>query len=184
MARITGIHHGAFVTGDLERTTRFWRDLIGLPLVYSLGEAGRRQYFFAAGSGAFLTFFEQPGVPPLPPRRPGAPNAAPQGFDHLAIGVERREDLWDLMARLEAAGFAASDVIDHGLNLSLYSFDPNGIAIEFAWARPNIDLLARPRLAGGPVPPPGHWPAPEPLAESERRIEPGDGADHFPEAAP
>jgi catechol 2,3-dioxygenase-like lactoylglutathione lyase family enzyme len=33
MVRVTGIHHLAFVTASLDRTVRYWRDLLGLELI-------------------------------------------------------------------------------------------------------------------------------------------------------
>lgn len=58
MPRYTGFNHIALVTGDMDATVRFWRDLLGLPLVAGLGHAGYRQYFFAVSSVDTVAFFE------------------------------------------------------------------------------------------------------------------------------
>ena len=39
MAKFKGINHLAMATGDMDRTTRFWRDLLGMRLVAGLGKA-------------------------------------------------------------------------------------------------------------------------------------------------
>jgi len=36
------IHHPAFVTGNLDKTIRFWRDLLGMRLALTLGNPGNR----------------------------------------------------------------------------------------------------------------------------------------------
>lgn len=184
MATFTGFNHLALATGDLEATIRFWRDLVGLPLAAALGKPGARQYFFAVGGGCYLGFFEWPGVEPIPEKDHGYPVAGPFAFDHLAIGVAHADDLWELRDRLEAAGFWASEPIDHAFIHSIYSFDPNGIAIEFACPSPALDLDATPRLvdrdpgpAGreGPRPRPERWPAARPTPADQRQVYPGEG---------
>lgn len=186
MPRYTGTHHLAFATGDMEATIRFWRDLLGMRLVYSYGRAGYRQYLFALTEQTFIAFFEWPGVEKLPQRQPGTPVAGPFAFDHVAIGVAGDEDLWDMAARLAAAGFPASDVIDHGFVHSLYSFDNNGIPIEFSSPVNGIELARQPLLADsdppaaareGSEPQPDRWPPP--LAEEDKILVRGEGWDQF-----
>jgi len=131
-----------------------------------------------------IAFFEWPNVKPLEPKDHGVPVEVPFAFDHISFGVAERADLWALKAKLESAGFWASEIIDHGFILSLYSFDPNNIAIEFSWNQPGIDLRKHPRLVDknppqvrleGSEPQPDHWPAPEPIAREDMRIYPGEG---------
>lgn len=188
MAKFTGIHHPAFATGDMNATIRFWRDLLGLRLVYGYGQPGYRQYFFEISPQNLLAFFEWPGVEKTPPRTPGQPVQGPFAFDHLAIGVATENQLWELSGQLSAAGFPVSDVIDHGFIRSLYSFDPNGIPVEFACPVEGIDIRRSPLFAdrhppeaalAGTEPQPERWPAPEIVPEEDRIIVPGDGSEHF-----
>ncbi|MEW8638726.1 MAG: CBS domain-containing protein [Candidatus Thiodiazotropha endolucinida] len=111
-------------------------------------------------------------------------------FDHIAIGVADKNALWEIMSRLDAAGFHCSDIIDHGCFLSIYSYDPNGIPIEFSCEVPGHDLFWTPVMKDlaatsgfltEPNPVPGQWPKPEPVSEEERIIVPGEGKDFFPE---
>ncbi len=180
----TGIHHLALVTRDMDQTIRFWRDLLGLPLVVAMGRPGYRHYFFALSEHDMVAFFEWDQSEPVPEKDHGVPVKGPIAFDHVALGVARREALWDLKARLEAAGFWASEVIDHGFVLSLYSFDPNGIAIEFSYAVPEVDVRREPRLVDpkptavtleGPEPQREAWPKVEPVPEEDRLVYPGEG---------
>ena len=182
--RYTGINHLAMATADMDATIRFWRDLLGLRLVAGLGRPGYRHYFLEISPTDMLAFFEWPGVEPVAPKDHGVPVKGPFAFDHVSIGVRDRNDLWDVKDRLEAGGFWVSEVIDHGFIFSVYSFDPNNIAIEFSCPVPGVDISSHPLMADrhpsatakeGAEPQPGHWPAPTPTPLAERRIYPGEG---------
>ena len=186
----TGIHHTAFATNNIESTIRFWRDLIGMRLVYAYGSPGYRQYFFQISGNNRISFFEWDEVEPASLHHHGKPVKGPFIFDHISIGASGKEALWEIMARLDAAGFPCTDVIDHGCFLSIYSYDPNGIPIEFSCDAPGHDLFWNPVMHDSastsdyltePNPVPGQWPRPEPMSEEERIIVPGEGKDNFPE---
>lgn len=132
MVKFNGVNHLAMATGDMDRTIRFWRDLLGMRLVAGLGKTGYRHYFFELSDTDLVAFFEWPDVKPMPKKDHGRPVKGSLIFDHVSFGVETDEDLWMLKDRLDAAGFYVSDVIDHGFIHSIYSFDPNGIPIEFS----------------------------------------------------
>jgi len=68
----------------------------------------------------------------MPEKDNGKPVKGSFIFDHVSFGVETEEKLWALKEKLDAAGFEVSDVIDHGFIHSIYSFDPNGLPIEFS----------------------------------------------------
>lgn len=181
----TGINHLAMVTGNMDATIAFWRDLVGLRLVVGLGHPGYRHYFFEISSQDMLAFFEWPDAEPLPEKDHGAPVRGPVGFDHVAIGVAADDDLWLLKDRLEAADIWVSEVVDHGFIHSIYAFDPNGIAIEFSAPVAAVDVRTRPAMVDsaptalaleGAEPVPGRWPAADrPTPPAERRTHPGDG---------
>ncbi|MCB2227856.1 MAG: VOC family protein [Desulfarculaceae bacterium] len=180
-----GVNHLALATGDMAATIRFWRDLLGMPLKGGLGKPGYRHYFFELGPHDYIAFFEWPGVEPLVEKDHGVPVKGPYGFDHVSLGVTEQDDLWALKDKLEAAGFWASEVIDHGFIHSLYSFDPNGIAIEFSWDVPGMDLREHPIMADhqpiaealeGPGPQPGKWPpVSQPTPPEDKVVYPGEG---------
>lgn len=185
MVTYTGINHLAMVSGDMDATIRFWRDLLGMPLKAGLGGAHYRHYFLRISEQDMIAFFEWQGAEPLPEKDHGVPVKGPVAFDHVSFGVASDEDLWELKDRLEAAGFWASEIVDHGFIHSLYSFDPNGIAIEFSACVAGVDLDARPRMTDphpsataleGPAPVPGKWPVvEEPTSEQDKVVYPGEG---------
>ncbi len=132
MVKFNGVNHLAMVTGDMDTTIRFWRDLLGMRLIAGLGHPGYRHYFFEISEHDTIAFFEWPWVEPAHEKDHGAPVRGAFVFDHVSFGVETEEDLWELKDKLDAAGFWVSEVVDHGFIHSIYSFDPNNIPIEFS----------------------------------------------------
>ncbi len=187
MIKYNGINHLAMATRDMDLTLRFWRDLLEMRMVAGLGKPGYRTYFLEISDKDMIGFFEWPHVEPVPEKDHGYPVNGPFIFDHVSIGVEARDDLWTLKDRLETAGFWVSEVVDHGFIHSVYSFDPNGIPIEFSWSVEGVDLRAHPVLVDskpsevtleGPEPNPSFLPevaAPTPF--EERRVYPGEGTE-------
>ena len=189
MVRVIGIHHLALVTGSLDRTLRFWRDLVGLQVRSRLGSPGYRQYFLAAGGQTLLSFFEWSGAEPVTEKDHGVPKRGPIVFDHVAFELGGEDDLFALRDRLAAAGFWVSEALDQGFVRSIYTFDPNGVPVEFSVAVEGADLRTVTRFVDrdpgavaleGTEPQPGVWPAPERLtAVGERRVYPGAGSEYF-----
>lgn len=184
MAAFTGVNHLAMVTADMERTVHFWRDLLGMRLVVGLGHPGYRHYFFEITATDTIAFFEWPHVEPIAEKDHGAPVRGPAAFDHLSLGVESLEELSRLKDLLEANDFWASEFIDHGFIISLYSFDPNNIPIEFSYAVPEYDVHAHPIMIDthptpaaleGSQPRPDRWREAVP-SDTDHGIYPGEAA--------
>jgi catechol 2,3-dioxygenase-like lactoylglutathione lyase family enzyme len=189
MIKFNGVNHLAMATGDMDKTIRFWRDLLGMRLVAGLGQPGYRHYFFEISDRDLIAFFEWPGVKPVEPKDHGAPVSGPFVFDHVSFGVETEEMLWELKDKLAAADLWVSEVVDHGFIHSIYAFDPNNIPIEFSCNVPAIDVRQKPQMADrkpsaitrqGPEPQPGIWPAvTSPTPPDDRPVYPGAGSELF-----
>ncbi len=189
MVKYNGVNHLAMATGDMDKTIRFWRDLLGMRLVAGLGRPGYRHYFFEISENDLIAFFEWSDVEPIEEKDHGRPVKGPFAFDHVSIGVETEDDLWDLKDKLAAAGIWVSEVIDHGFIHSIYAHDPNGIPIEFSHNVKGIDIRKTPQMADkapseitqeGPEPQTGQWPAvASPTPKGERSIYPGAGSEYF-----
>ncbi len=130
-----GIADVALVTNDMEKTVRFYRDVLGMSVVVTwagdINGQRIRHYFFKLGQASCLSFFEWPGVELLPRKDAGVPAVGRQ-FDHVTIGVDTEETLMDLQKRARKAGVQASDIVDHGFARAIYFEDPNGISLGFA----------------------------------------------------
>jgi len=189
MANFNGVNHLAMATGDMDKTIRFWRDLLGMRLVAGLGQPGYRHYFFQISDNDLIAFFEWSGVEPVAKKDHGRPVKGPFIFDHVSFGLDTEDDLWELKDRLEAAGFAVSDMIDHGFIHSIYAFDPNGIPIEFSHNKEGIDIRKMPQMKDrapskvtleGAEPQKDAWPKiKRPTPQSERVVYPGAGSELF-----
>ncbi len=189
MIQFNGINHLAMATGDMDKTIRFWRDLLGMRLVAGLGEPGYRHYFFQISENDLIAFFEWPGVEPAIEKDHGEPVQGPFIFDHVSFGVESEAELWKLKDRLSAAGLWVSDVINHGFIHSIYAFDPNGIPIEFSNNVEGIDVRQNPTMKDtfpsnvtkeGPEPHPEKWPQVKHYTpEDEWVTYPGAGSELF-----
>ena len=187
IVKFNGINHLAMATGDMDGTIRFWRDLLGMRLIVGLGRSGYKLYFFEVSEKDLIAFFEYPGVEPVPEKDHGYPVSGPFIFDHVSFGVDAEGELWELYDKLSAAGFWVSEVIDHGFIHSIYSFDPNGIPIEFSCNVVGVDMRKNPKMADrapsevtreGPEPHFNKWPSvrkPTPL--EDRMVYPGEGSE-------
>jgi catechol 2,3-dioxygenase-like lactoylglutathione lyase family enzyme len=189
MIKFNGVNHLAMATGDMDKTVRFWRDLLGMRLVAGLGQPGYRHYFFEISKTDLIAFFEWSGVKAVTEKVHGMPVKGPFIFDHVSFGVETEDDLWELKDKLSAAGFEVSDVIDHGFIHSIYAYDPNGIPIEFSHDVEGIDVRKHPAMRDvrpsditreGSEAGSGIWPKIERYTPvSERIVYPGAGSELF-----
>ena len=90
---LKGLNHLAFITDDLPKTVRFYRDLLGLRLVAGIGHDGYRHYFLQMASGQ-IAFFEYDIAKPMERKKfHGSPTDEPIGFDHVAMTVETNSAL-------------------------------------------------------------------------------------------
>jgi catechol 2,3-dioxygenase-like lactoylglutathione lyase family enzyme len=184
MPTYNGINHLAMVTGDMDMTIRFWRDLLGMRLVAGLGRKGYRHYFFEISATDLIAFFEWPEVEKIPERDHGVPVKGTVAFDHVSIGVSEIADLMEIKRTLTGAGFWVSEIIDHGFIYSIYSFDPNHIPIEFSYNVPDVHIRLTPKMKDlhpsavtleGPEPQSGKWPASPGNTEGEEVFVPYPG---------
>ncbi len=137
MVKFRGINHLAMVTGDMEKTTRFYRDVLGMPLIATTGNRKgsypHRHYFFELGKGNTIAFFEWPGMVEPFHKPAGMPARGRWQFDHVSFDVADEQSLLELKGRLERHGVEVTDVIDHQIIHSIYFTDPNGIALEVSY---------------------------------------------------
>jgi len=162
---LTAVNHLAFITDDLNKTIRFWRDLLGLRLEAGIGHEGYRHYFFKLGEENQIAFFEYEGASPMEKKFPGERTDKPLGFDHVSMTVGTVDELFAFKDRLEAAGVPVHGAVDHGIIWSIYFYDPNNIPLEISWNTMEIEqppamdeVKPMAIVAEGAEPQPGHWP--------------------------
>jgi len=117
-----GVHHMALICSDVERTVKFYQDLLEFPLTEIFENRdyqGSNHFFFDIGNGNLLAFFDLPGLDLGPYAE------VLGGLHHIAISVEPSR--WQrLRDKLDAAGVEYQ--VESGV--SLYFRDPDGARIE------------------------------------------------------
>ncbi len=117
-----GIHHVACLSSNVERTVRFYQDVLEFPLTdifENRDYPGSNHFFFDIGHGNLLAFFDFPGLDVGPYAE------VLGGLHHMAISVE--PERWkQLVQRLTDAG------VPHEVHsdVSVYFRDPDGARIE------------------------------------------------------
>ncbi|MCR5979068.1 VOC family protein [Gordonia jinghuaiqii] len=148
--KVRGVDHVAYPTFDPGGTVRFYRDVLGFPVVHSICAAGWGpdkhpdfiHFFFDIGNDDRLAFFYYFGLEPYA--------GGPQGDSysrfaedvpiwfirsrHLAIHVDDEADLLEYRRRLDASEWPVEMQIQHETIESIYTHDPNGYMIEITRA--------------------------------------------------
>jgi catechol 2,3-dioxygenase-like lactoylglutathione lyase family enzyme len=117
-----GLHHVALISADVERTVRFYQDVLEFPLTEIFENRdykGSSHFFFDIGHGNLLAFFDLPGLDLGPYAE------VLGGLHHIAISVEPQR--WEhLKGKLDAAGVPYQT--ESGT--SIYFRDPDGARLE------------------------------------------------------
>jgi catechol 2,3-dioxygenase-like lactoylglutathione lyase family enzyme len=117
-----GVHHVACLSSNVERTVRFYQDVLEFPLTdifENRDYRGSNHFFFDLGNGNLLAFFDFPGLDLGPYAE------VLGGLHHIAISVE--PDRWEhLKGKLDQAGVPYQ--LESGT--SVYFRDPDGTRLE------------------------------------------------------
>jgi glyoxylase I family protein len=130
VTEIVGIHHLGLTVSDVERSARWYQDVLGFERVGELGDAGaERQKIFLrhAGLDARLGLVAHRSSS----RRPF--DETESGLDHLAFAVSSREELERWARRLEELGVRFSPIADSlsipGAAVIVFR-DPDNVQLE------------------------------------------------------
>jgi catechol 2,3-dioxygenase-like lactoylglutathione lyase family enzyme len=117
-----GVHHMALLSSDVERTVRFYQDVLGFPLTdifENRDYRGSNHFFFDLGHGNLLAFFDFPDLDLGPYAE------VLGGLHHVAISMTPEE--WErARERLERAGVGHQ----RESGTSIYFRDPDGARLE------------------------------------------------------
>ena len=135
---LTRLQHLVLWVADVERSMRFYRDVLGFEEMQRFGNSAA---FLSVGGYHHhlgLNTWESAGAPP-PPRHA-------TGLYHFAILHPNRRALARTLRRLLQHGVPIDGAADHGVSEAIYLRDPDGNGIEIYADRPREQW---PRLADG-----------------------------------
>lgn len=146
---VKGVDHAAFPTFDPIGTVRFYRDVLGFPVVHSICAAGWGpekhpdfiHFFFDIGNNDRLAFFYYFGLEPQGEGRGDAyarfDDSVPGfflGSRHLALHVDSDQALTEYQRRLDDSEWPTEMRLQHETIESIYTHDPNGYILEITRA--------------------------------------------------
>jgi catechol 2,3-dioxygenase-like lactoylglutathione lyase family enzyme len=144
---ITGFNHTSFTVADMERSVKFWTEMLGFKAASVSPREGRWQEEVTGISGASLMvahlyghghhieFIQYlagaiPGTPPQPALR---------GAAHVCLETDDIERTWDALLKAGATAQGRIAVVSSGAvggAKAGYIRDPNGILIELLQLAP------------------------------------------------
>ncbi len=188
----TGIHHLAFMAGDIKKHIAFFSEVMGCPLVALFdmhGVPGGLHAFLRMNDHSYFSIVQLPEVDKIPVQLGvthagnGALPCAPGTLQHLAFRADTDEELLALRDRIRGHGVNVIGPIDHGMCRSIYFAGPDRMTLEVACSSQAIDparwidpaVLAKAGISAeeaarfkAPVPYDGPSPAPQPAYDETK----------------
>jgi catechol 2,3-dioxygenase len=124
----TRIGHVHLKVADLERSLKFYRDLLGFSITQRYGSSA---VFISAGG-----YHHHIGLNTWQSKNGQPPPAGTTGLFHTAILYPTRKDLAVIVNRLLEAGYPLTGAANHGVSEAIYLNDPDENGVELYWDRP------------------------------------------------
>ena len=124
----TKIGHVHLKVADIERSLKFYRDLLGFEITQYYGDSA---VFLSAGGYHHhigLNTWHSKNTSPAPVRA--------AGLFHLAILYPERKDLAQIVQRLIETKYPLTGASDHGVSEAIYLNDPDENGVELYWDKP------------------------------------------------
>lgn len=124
----TKIGHVHLKVSDIEKSLKFYKDILGFELVTMYGSqaafisAGRYHHHIG------LNTWNSKGASPA--------NEYGVGLFHVAILYPTRKDLAAIFKRLIDKKYPITGASDHGVSEAIYLNDPDGNGLELYWDKP------------------------------------------------
>ena len=127
----THIGHIHLKVGDIERSLKFYVDLLGFSITQRYGDSA---VFISAGGYHHhigLNTWHSKNAPPAPVNNPG--------LYHLAIVYPTRKDLAIAVQQLIKENYPLTGAADHGVSEAVYLNDPDRNGVELYWDKPKAE---------------------------------------------
>ncbi len=144
----TGVHHLAFMAGDIKKHIAFFSDVMGFPLVALFdmhGVPGGLHAFLRMNDHSYFSIVQLPDTDRIPIELgrthsgSGALPSAPGTLQHLAFRSDSNADLIAMRDRIRSHGVNVIGPIDHGMCRSIYFAGPDQMTLEVATSNETID---------------------------------------------
>ncbi|MEO6613509.1 MAG: VOC family protein [Chitinophagaceae bacterium] len=142
----TRIGHVHLKVTDLEKSLKFYRDLLGFELQQYYGDSAA---FISAGG-----YHHHIGLNTWHSKNAGPAPVKAAGLYHTAILYPTRKDLAIALKRLVTAQYPLTGASDHGVSEAIYLDDPDSNGVELYWDRPkeewpkdaagNLEMISAP----------------------------------------
>ena len=124
-ARVGHVH---LKVTDLERSLKFYRDLLGFEMQQRFGDSAA---FISAGG-----YHHHIGLNTWHSNNAGPAPVRAAGLYHTAILYPTRKDLAIVLKRLIDAKYSLTGASDHGVSEAIYLDDPDKNGVELYWDKP------------------------------------------------
>ena len=129
----TRIGHVHLKVTDLERSLKFYRDLLGFEVQQYYGDSA---VFVSAGG-----YHHHIGLNTWHSKDAGPAPVRAAGLYHTAILYPTRKDLALILKRLIDANYPLTGASDHGVSEAIYLNDPDRNGVELYWDKPKEQWL-------------------------------------------
>jgi catechol 2,3-dioxygenase len=133
MIRLKQLGHVLLRVADLERSKRFYVDVLG----FQVSEANPGDAFLTLGNDFHTLDLVQHANPAAAPR----PQRDQIGLSHIAFQVDGYEALRAAYLTLQEQGVAIDSASDHVSQRSVYFADPDGNRLEIYYEIPNARTI-------------------------------------------
>ncbi|NWF50396.1 MAG: VOC family protein [Ignavibacteriaceae bacterium] len=127
----TKIGHIHLTVADLDRSLKFYRDLLGFQITQWYGDSA---VFLSIGG-----YHHHIGLNTWAGKDAVPPPSGHTGLYHFGILLPSRKDLARLVKRLYEINYPITGASDHGVSESIYLTDPDGNGVEIYSDRPVSD---------------------------------------------
>ena len=124
----TTIGHVHLRVADLERSLKFYRDILGFEVTAWYDD---QAVFLSAGG-----YHHHIGLNTWGSKNGTPPPKGHTGLYHLAILLPDRKELAKLVKRVKDTNYLIDDAEDHGVSEAIYLHDPDGNGVELYCDRP------------------------------------------------
>ena len=140
MIRLAGLGHILLRVMDLERSKKFYSEVLGFHILEEDPEHGGT-FMALPGQSHAIDLFAVRDVEAARQQTPGV-----RGLGHVAFRVDSEQALKDAYVALREHGVDITRSIDHASQQSVYFQDPDGNTLEIYYERPDaLEMFARGR---------------------------------------